>query len=68
MRNLEKAQANRAYVRRLLRDKQPEFAIALEYVAREWCPSCRGAMTDMPYECLHPDSALRRFVAIPAEV
>jgi LuxR family transcriptional regulator, maltose regulon positive regulatory protein len=30
MNNLEKAQANRTYVRRLLRETQPEFAAALE--------------------------------------
>ena len=55
------------YVRRLLREKQPEFAIALEYVAREWCPSCRSRMTDLLGECLPPGSAFRRLVAIPAE-
>ena len=40
MENAERAHANRAYVRRLLRDTQPEFAIVLESAARElsWPP------------------------------
>jgi serine/threonine-protein kinase RsbW len=39
MKNVERAHANRAYVRRLLRETQPEFAIVLESAARElWWP------------------------------
>jgi hypothetical protein len=32
----EQARSNRDYVRRLLREKQPEFAAALESVERSW--------------------------------
>jgi hypothetical protein len=32
----EQARRNRAYVRRLLREKQPEFAAVLESVERMW--------------------------------
>jgi hypothetical protein len=32
----EQARSNRDYVRRLLREKQPEFAAALESVERMW--------------------------------
>lgn len=46
MNNLEKAEANRTYVRRLLRETQPEFARALESATRElWCRHCLPTMT-----------------------
>jgi hypothetical protein len=39
----ERAQENRAYVRRLLREKQPEFAAALESAVRQLsCPICEA--------------------------
>jgi hypothetical protein len=39
----EQAQENRAYVRRLLRERQPEFAAALASVERSFsCPGCSG--------------------------
>jgi anti-sigma regulatory factor (Ser/Thr protein kinase) len=43
MENAERAHANRAYVRSLLRETQPEFAIVLESAARElWWPRLPG--------------------------
>jgi hypothetical protein len=39
----ERAEENRAYVRRLLRERQPEFAAALAAVERSFsCPACPG--------------------------
>jgi hypothetical protein len=39
----ERAQENRAYVRRLLRERQPEFAAALASVEHSFsCPGCSG--------------------------
>lgn len=38
-----RAQENRAFVRRMLREKQPDFAAALELAERDLpCPLCRG--------------------------
>ena len=37
------AQDNREYVRRLLKERQPDFAVMLESVVRELaCPRCPG--------------------------
>ena len=46
MGDARQARENRAYVRRLLRGKQPDFAAALEAVVLEWAArdlSCRPA-------------------------
>lgn len=43
--NLEQALANREYVQGLLRDRQPEFAIALESAVQQLrCPRCHATM------------------------
>jgi serine/threonine-protein kinase RsbW len=45
----EKAEANRAYVRRLLWEKQPEFARALESATRELrCTHCLPSVATFP--------------------
>lgn len=47
MENAERARANGAYVRRLLRETQPEFAIVLESAAQElWWPQFPGPSPD----------------------
>jgi hypothetical protein len=38
----DRARENRAYVRRLLRKTQPEFAAVLESLDRKSCPICQG--------------------------
>jgi hypothetical protein len=44
-----RAWENRRFVRRLLREKQPEFAAALESAVREPpCPLCHGSQCSMP--------------------
>ena len=65
MKDREKAQANRTYVRLLLREKQPGFAAALESVVLEWWPGCGGATTpEMPGECRDPDGRDGRLAPI----
>jgi hypothetical protein len=65
MKDREKAQANRTYVRRLLREKQPGFAAALESVVLEWWPGRGGATTpEMPGECRDPDGRDGRLAPI----
>jgi len=49
----ERAEENRVYVRRLLRERQPEFAAALAAVERSFsCPACPGERNQ------HDDRAL----------
>lgn len=65
MKDMEQAQANRAYVRRLLWEKQPEFALALESVAREWFQTCRSDTSgEIPGDYRHPHNAIQRFIAL----
>ena len=44
----EQARENRAYVRALLQEKQPEFAAALEQVAHELATGCLSALPPPP--------------------
>jgi hypothetical protein len=46
----ERAEENRAYVRRLLRERQPEFAAALAAVESSFsCPACSGERNQDDY-------------------
>jgi len=47
------AQENRRYVRRLLEEKQPDFAVVLESVERELssCPICQGQFGESGVGC-----------------
>ena len=50
-----RAWENRRFVRRLLREKQPEFAAALESAVREPpCPLCHGSQCSMSGRLMPP--------------
>jgi hypothetical protein len=50
----EQAEENRAYVRRLLWERQPEFAAALAAVERSFsCPACPGERNQHDHRASH---------------
>jgi hypothetical protein len=63
-----RAWENRRFVRRLLREKQPEFAVALESAVREPpCPLCHGSQCSMPGKLTPPQPPQPSQLAQPSQ-
>lgn len=64
MRITDQARANREYVRRLLKARQPGFAVLLESVERELaCPVCLGPRLFRQPSALKPSADRSRLAA-----